>query len=145
MVRLTEVQCQNAIGRLQGGATQQAVANYFGVTRQTISNLWRRRNATGNVRDRPRSGRLPPCRTATYGYNIYMIRPLLQAQQRQQFLVYDEYPIRLYETGYGRRGNCCPKTSHRQCSNPTPPSGTFAMVQVTKVDQKSVARNPFLG
>jgi transposase len=57
MVRLMEAQRQNAIGRLQAGATQQAVANHFGVTRQTISNLWHRHNATGNIRDRPRSGR----------------------------------------------------------------------------------------
>ena len=57
MVRLTEAQRQNAIGRLQASATQEAVANHFGVTRQTISYLWRGNNATGNVRDRPRSGR----------------------------------------------------------------------------------------
>ena len=57
MVKLTEAQRQNAIGRLQASATQEAVANHFGVTRQTISNLWRRHNATGNIRDRPSSGR----------------------------------------------------------------------------------------
>ena len=57
MPRLTEQQRHNAIGRLQGGQTQLQVANALRVSRQTISNLWRRYNGTGTVRDRPRSGR----------------------------------------------------------------------------------------
>ena len=56
MPRLTEQQRHNAIGRLQGGQTQLQVANALRVSRQTISNLWRRYNGTGTVRDRPRSG-----------------------------------------------------------------------------------------
>lgn len=57
MPKLRSEQRQNAIGRLQAGSTQQAVANHFGVSRQTISNLWRRYNATQSVQDRARSGR----------------------------------------------------------------------------------------
>jgi transposase len=137
------------------GATQQAVANHFGVTRHTISNLWSRHNATSNVRDRTRSGRP----RVTFAVQDRYIRlrhshdrtlKLLQAQQRQPFLVYGKYRIRLYGSDCTKPatggGTCCPKTSHTLRSNPTPPSGTFAMVQATKkVDKTSVARNPFLG
>ncbi|XP_067651946.1 uncharacterized protein [Haliotis asinina] len=42
MPRLTEQQRNNAIGRLQAGHTQQQVARAMGVTRLTITNLWRR-------------------------------------------------------------------------------------------------------
>ncbi|KAK7493487.1 hypothetical protein BaRGS_00015198 [Batillaria attramentaria] len=57
MPRLTDTQRNNAIGRLRAGATQQAVATHFGVSRQTIAALWARFNNTQSVHDRPRSGR----------------------------------------------------------------------------------------
>ena len=57
MPRLTNDQRNNAIGRLQQGATQAAVARHFNVSRATINRLWIRHNATGSVADRPRSGR----------------------------------------------------------------------------------------
>lgn len=57
MPRLNAAQRNNAIGRLQAGATQQEVARHFGVSRQTISALWTRYNNTNRVDDRPRSGR----------------------------------------------------------------------------------------
>ena len=57
MPRLTLAQRNNAIGRLQAGATQQAVARHFAVSRQTMSALWERYNTTQSVNDRSRSGR----------------------------------------------------------------------------------------
>ena len=51
MARLTSAQHTNAIGRLQTGATQEAVARHFGISRQTISALWAwlRYNTTQSV------------------------------------------------------------------------------------------------
>ena len=51
MARLTSSQHTNAIRRLQTGATQQAVARHFGISRQTISALWAwlRYNTTQSV------------------------------------------------------------------------------------------------
>lgn len=46
-----------AIGMLEGGATQAAVAVRFGVHRNTVRTLWTRYRDTGVARDRPRSGR----------------------------------------------------------------------------------------
>ncbi|XP_071099162.1 uncharacterized protein [Haliotis cracherodii] len=56
MPPLSEAQRNNAIGRLQACETQRHVVQVMGVTRVTISNLWRR-YTNGNVRDRLRSGR----------------------------------------------------------------------------------------
>ena len=56
MPKLTLAQCTNDIGRLQEGATQQAVPRHFDVSRQTISALWARYNTTQSVNDRSRSG-----------------------------------------------------------------------------------------
>lgn len=57
MPRLTDAERNNAIGRLEVGVTQQAVARHFGVSRQTIAALWTRYHNTQSVNDRPRSGR----------------------------------------------------------------------------------------
>jgi len=54
---LSIAQRHNAVGRLQAGATQAAVARDFNVSRMTISRLWRRLAVTGSVADRPRAGR----------------------------------------------------------------------------------------
>ena len=56
MPRLTSVQFNNAIGRLQTGATQQAEARHFGISRQTICASWSMYKTTQSVNDRPRPG-----------------------------------------------------------------------------------------
>jgi len=57
MPTLNRQQRDNAIGRLQAGETQAAVARQFNVARSTISRLWTRFRATGTPADQPRSGR----------------------------------------------------------------------------------------
>ena len=57
MARMTEVNRDIAIGRLQAGQATTAVARHFAVHRSTISRLWVRFGATGSVRDLPRSRR----------------------------------------------------------------------------------------
>ena len=42
---------------LSAGTSATVVSKHFGCTRKTIERLWRRLRVTGNVADRPRSGR----------------------------------------------------------------------------------------
>ena len=44
MARLMSAQHNNATGRLQAGASQQAVARHFSISRQIISALWAQYN-----------------------------------------------------------------------------------------------------
>jgi len=57
MPRLTPEQRARAIGMLEAGMNQRAVARQLGCTQPTISNLARRFTETATVSDRPRSGR----------------------------------------------------------------------------------------
>ena len=57
MPRLNEAQCNNAIGRLEAGESQAAVAGIFNVTQSTISRLWARYQQHQSTLDLPRSGR----------------------------------------------------------------------------------------
>lgn len=57
MARLNNDQRNQAIGMLNAGRSAAAVSQTFGCSRKTIERLRRRFRATGNVRDRPRSGR----------------------------------------------------------------------------------------
>ena len=57
MPRLTAVQRERAIGRLQAGNRPAQVAAAFGVAVSTICRLWVRFQAYGGVQDNARSGR----------------------------------------------------------------------------------------
>ena len=57
MPRLTDLDRARAIGQLQAGVPQNQVAALFGVSPSTISKVKAKFHITGDVRDRPRSGR----------------------------------------------------------------------------------------
>lgn len=57
MPRLNEAQRNNAIGRLEAGESQAAVATILNVSQSTISRLWDKYRQHGATRDLPRSGR----------------------------------------------------------------------------------------
>ena len=57
MVRLTDVQRGRTIALLMQGQRQQQVTNHFGVNVSTIERLVRHLRETGQLADRPRSGR----------------------------------------------------------------------------------------
>ena len=57
MPRLNENDRNRAIGRLQAGQTQAAVARLLNVHKSTISRLWQRFRRFASTKDRPRSGR----------------------------------------------------------------------------------------
>ncbi|KAK7090632.1 hypothetical protein V1264_010402 [Littorina saxatilis] len=57
MARLSREDRQIALGRLQAGQSQSAIARHFHVSQSTISRLWVRFQATGSVADLPRAGR----------------------------------------------------------------------------------------
>lgn len=57
MPRLMEEHRNRAIGRLEAGQSQSAVARHFHVSQSTISRLWQRYRVHNSTRDRPRSGR----------------------------------------------------------------------------------------
>ena len=56
MRRLTQDERLRALGMLQVGTRQVAVARAMNVSQSVISRLWSRHRATGSVQDRPRSG-----------------------------------------------------------------------------------------
>lgn len=57
MVRLTDLDKSRAIGQLEAGILQNQVAANFGVSPSMISKLKAKFRDTGDVKDRPRSGR----------------------------------------------------------------------------------------
>ncbi|KAK7116305.1 hypothetical protein V1264_002010 [Littorina saxatilis] len=65
MARLSREDRQIALGRLQAGQSQSAIARHFHVSQSTISRLWVRFQATGSVADLPRAGR-PRATTAAH-------------------------------------------------------------------------------
>ena len=54
---LTGNEASQAVGMLQAGQVERAVAGHFNVSQSVISRLWNRFQHTGNVAERPRSGR----------------------------------------------------------------------------------------
>eukprot|EP00745_Piridium_sociabile_P000654 TRINITY_DN103937_c0_g2_i2.p1 TRINITY_DN103937_c0_g2~~TRINITY_DN103937_c0_g2_i2.p1 ORF type:complete len:118 (-),score=12.94 TRINITY_DN103937_c0_g2_i2:259-612(-) len=65
MAPLSREDRQIALGRLQAGQSQSAIARHFHVSQSTISRLWARFQATGSVADLPRAGR-PRATTAAH-------------------------------------------------------------------------------
>uniref|UniRef100_A0A8C5BFR5 Insertion element IS150 protein InsJ-like helix-turn-helix domain-containing protein n=1 Tax=Gadus morhua TaxID=8049 RepID=A0A8C5BFR5_GADMO len=57
MPRLTDLDRALAIGQLQAGVPQNQVAALFGLSPSTLSKLKAKFHITGDVKDRPRSGR----------------------------------------------------------------------------------------
>ena len=57
MLKLNNDERNQAIGMLNAGTPATVVSQHFGCTRKTIERLRRRFRVTGNVADRPRSGR----------------------------------------------------------------------------------------
>ena len=57
MPRLNNDEQNRAIGVLNEGMSATIVSRHFGCTRKTIEPIRRRFHVTGNVADRPRSGR----------------------------------------------------------------------------------------
>ena len=70
MPRLNNDVRNQVIGMLNEGMSANVVSRHFGRTRKTIERLWRRVRVTGNVVNRPRSGR--PCVT-TVANDRYII------------------------------------------------------------------------
>ncbi len=68
MVRLNDQDRAIALGELQAGRSQRQVARSFGISQSTVSALVDRFQATGHVKDRPRSGRPRATSAATDGY-----------------------------------------------------------------------------
>ena len=57
MPRLSNLDRARAIGQLEAGVKQSVVAARFGVGQSTISKLKTKFRNTGDVKDRPKSGR----------------------------------------------------------------------------------------
>jgi transposase len=67
-----------AVGMLQAGQVHRAVAGHFNVSQSIISRLWNRFQHTGNVAERPRSGR--PRKTT-----VFQDRYRFNMAKRQRF------------------------------------------------------------
>ena len=57
MRRLTGNEAAQAVGMFQAGQVQRAVAGQFNVSQGVISRFWNGFQHTGNIAERPRSGR----------------------------------------------------------------------------------------
>ena len=68
MVKLNDRDHAIALGQLQAGRSQRQVARSFGISQSTVSALVDSYQATGHVKDRPRSGRPRATSAATDGY-----------------------------------------------------------------------------
>ncbi|KAK7094025.1 hypothetical protein V1264_007701 [Littorina saxatilis] len=83
MPRLSAIDRERAIGRLQAGNRSAAIANVMGVATSTICRLWTRFQACGNTRDGARSGR-PRVTTARQDrviYHQHLRQPFLPATE----------------------------------------------------------------
>jgi transposase len=60
-----------------GQGTQEQVARMFGVTRQCLAALWRRRQQTGSIAPKPHGGGHP---AAYQGQQLEQLRRLVQGQ-----------------------------------------------------------------
>ena len=104
-----------AIGMLNAGMSATVVSRHFGCTRKTIEHLQRRFRVTGNVADRPRSGRP---RVATAANDHYVVlqhrsnRRLIAAATGRQYGIHPQavrnrlrqnvQPIRVYQPYFGQ-------------------------------------------
>ena len=70
MPRFNNIERNQAIGMLNVGMSATVASRHFGCTRKTIERLRRRFHVTGNVADRPLSGRP---RVTTAGDNRYIV------------------------------------------------------------------------
>lgn len=93
-MRLDVDQRNRAIGQLQAGVTAAQVARNFGVHEHTVRRLRHRFVQTGQVQDRPRSGR--PCETSAR-----TDRTIVRDHVRDRFLV----PQRTARATRGRTRN----------------------------------------
>ena len=57
MPRISEINRALMVGQYQQGATMQAIANRFNVSKAAVCQIIRKHRETGYVKDRPRSGR----------------------------------------------------------------------------------------
>ena len=69
MPRLNNDERNQAIGMLNAGMSATVVSQHIDCTRKTIAGLLRRCRVTGNLADRPRSGRT---RVTTVAYDRYI-------------------------------------------------------------------------
>ena len=115
MPRLNNDERNQAISMLNAGMSATVVWRHFGCTRNTIKRLRRRFFVTGNVADRPQSGR-PSVTTATDDRYIVLQhlrnRRLTAAATGRQYLFHTQtvrnrlrqnvQPIRAYRTYFGQ-------------------------------------------
>ncbi|KAK7095058.1 hypothetical protein V1264_006519 [Littorina saxatilis] len=124
MARLSREDRQIALGRLQAGQSQSAIARHFHVSQSTSSRLWVRFQATGSVADLPRAGR-PRATTAAHDRFIrlrHLRNRFLSASSSVQALpgphrLSDQtVRNRLHEAGQFESS----QTSQRSCPHPPP-------------------------
>ena len=114
MPRLDNSSRDRAVGMLELGASQADVARRFGVSRMTISRLWRRFQTTNSTADRPRSGR-PRVTTPRQDRMIRLrhlrnrTEPLLEFQDYVESVAVqfnDVYPLQVYVHGARTKDLC---------------------------------------
>ena len=93
MTRLNNNERNKAIGMLNAGTSATILSRYFGCTRKIIERLRRRFRVTGNVADRPRSGK-PRVTTAADDRCIVLQylrnRRLTAAANRRQYGIHPQ-------------------------------------------------------
>lgn len=98
MPRLNEAQRNNAIGRLEAGESQTAVARVFNVNQSTISHL--RNRFRDPFQGQADQGSQLLLKTATSGYSTCVNDSEQQPQLLYPFLEGVESPIKQSETDY---------------------------------------------
>ena len=92
-----------AIGRIQAGESQYAVARDYNVHRSMISRLWQRYQQNGTTDDHPRSGR-PRVTTAAQDRYTRLLhlrnRTVAATVTPNRILDYVEFPHRLFKIDY---------------------------------------------
>ena len=96
MPRINNDERNQAIGMPNAGMSAIVVSWHFGCTRKTIERLRRRFRVTGNVADRPRSGRP---RVTTAADDRYIVLQHLRNRQQQQPADSIVFIHKLSETG----------------------------------------------
>ena len=115
MPRLTNDERNQTIAMLNAGTSATVVLQHFGCTRKTIECLRRRFRVTGNVSDRPQSGRSRVTNAADDRYNVLQYlrnRRLSAAANGRQNVNYPQtvrsrlrqsvQPIRAYRPYFGQ-------------------------------------------
>ena len=111
MPRVNNDERNQAIGILNAGMLATVVSRHFGCIRKTMERLRRRFRVTGNVADRPRSGR---ARVTTAADDCYIVlqhlcnRRLTAAATGRQYGIHTQtvrnrlkQPIRAYRPCFG--------------------------------------------